>query len=88
MGKRLNDTMALTSAPLGSQQYSSVSVHKIDNGYVVETCHSDPATGAHTSRKMFYDRAPNVRAPKVSRSGNPAPDQGNPLRATMEYLHD
>jgi hypothetical protein len=85
--KRLNDTEALQpSSGMSMGSDHSVSVRKIDNGFVVRQSVYNNRTGECSSTETFSEREPKVTAPKVGR--NPAPDQGSPLRGAMDYLSE
>lgn len=86
--KRLNDTAAIVAEPLGSEQSMSVSVRKIDNGYVTRTSHCDPRTGAYNSAETFSKNPPRIIPARVDGRQSPSPDQGNPLRDAKMYLGD
>lgn len=83
---RLNDTRALTAQPPGGNQEHSVSVRKIDDGFIVRTSTCNPETGEYKSREQYHERAPRIIAPRVARG--PAPENEGSLRDTMAYLND
>jgi len=84
MAKRLNDTKGLTREFSGDVSHT-VSTRKIDNGYLIRRSSSNDHTGEYSSSETFSAAPPKVNPPSVSR-GNPAPDQGSPLKGAMEYL--
>ena len=85
--RRLNDTEGLRpSSGMADGGDHSVSVRKIDNGYVVRQSSYNNKTGQCSSSETFSEREPRVSAPKVGKS--PAPDQGSPLRGAMDYLSE
>lgn len=85
--KRLNDTSALVGRPLEPGESHSICTEKIDNGYLTRVSTYNPATGENREAKKFSETPPQIEAP-TGKPGNPAPDQGNPLRDTMDYLSD
>ena len=83
--KRLNDTAALTArpaqGPLAENERVSVSVRRIDNGYIVDT--SRDLDGEYSCKQEFTPEKPDLR--NVMRSDEPA--QGtNSLRSATRYL--
>lgn len=60
MGKRLNDTEALRSRPFDAGEDHSVSVRKIDNGYMVRHSSCNPNTGEYKSSEVFSAKPPRI----------------------------
>ena len=80
----MSDTAALVARPPGGGEDHSVSVRKIDNGYLVRTSTCDERTGMYRSSEQFYERAPKILPPRVARGA--APDAGNALADARKYL--
>lgn len=85
MARRLSDTAAIAGPPREGGEYESrsISVEKIDNGFLVResTCHKD---GSYTSSCEFSAKRPALDAePRGQRQlGSGA------LREAMEHLKD
>ena len=66
MKRRLNDTAALVREPGGNLEHS-VSVRRIDNGFLVcRTTHNE-GTGTFTRSEEFSKNAPRVGMPQVKK---------------------
>jgi len=66
MKRRLNDTAAIVREPGGNLEHS-VSVRRIDNGFLVcRTTHNE-GTGTFTRSEEFSKNAPRVGMPQVKK---------------------
>lgn len=76
---RLNDTAAVASMPVSEGHYASVSVRKIDNGYI--TSRTSNHGQNYVSTETFSENQPDLDG------GIHGPDsEGNPMRRAAEYL--
>ena len=83
MTKRLNDTAALVREPGGNLEHS-VSVRRIDNGFLVcRTTHNE-GTGTYTRSEEFSKNAPRVGMPQVKKDA--AGYSEGSLSAAVEML--
>jgi hypothetical protein len=85
--RRLNDTAALASKPLGAGESHSISTRKIDNGYVVTTSSCNPDTGGYSSTERFTASAPRIIPGRTARTGQ-SPDGPNSLAGAMDYMKE
>lgn len=79
---RLNDTDSLTRRAADGMEHS-VSVKKIDNGFLTRISECNPSTGSYSSRESFSKEAPKIQLPKM---GGEDVAGGGSLRDTMAYL--
>ena len=87
MGKRLNDTAAISGPGSGGSNVNhTVRSRKIDNGYVVETTMYNVKTGQFRSSETFSQEPPRIEPPKVSSGASP--DGPGVLSACMRYMRD
>jgi len=88
MGKRrLNDTRALVDRPFQAGEDHSISVRRIENGYLVRQSACNPETGEYRSSESFSSTPPRITPPKVAgRQANG--DTGGTLRSTKAYMGD
>lgn len=86
--KRLNDTAAIVATPLLQNEEHSISVRKIDNGYIVRTSNCDPRTGEYRSQETFQASEPKIIPGRAARQGANADAGASPLKDTMQYLSD
>jgi hypothetical protein len=88
MARRLNDTRAIAAAPLGSEQNVSISVEKCGEGFLVRESTYGPGCD-YKSHQRYYETAPKIVPPRVSRSGPQRDAAGSRgLSDTMDYLKD
>lgn len=78
---RLNDTRALTDRPMASGESQSISVEKIQNGFIVCESSCNPHTGEYKSTRHFTPAPPTVaqKSDQMSESS---------LQDTMDYLNE
>lgn len=81
--KRLNDTAALTAAPVQEHQHVSISVRKIENGHLVNETRCGPG-GEYENHEYFAKDPPKIEA--IVKSRNPG-TKGSLADATS-YLKD
>lgn len=85
MGKRrLNDTAAIAANPPSGNQEHSISVRKIDNGFIARSSTCNSATGEYKSSEQYFASAPKIVPAKVARAGDSA---SAGLADTMAYLN-
>lgn len=85
MSRRLNDTESLTSRPFQAGEDHSISVRRVENGYLTRTSSYNPGTGDCKSAEVFTKNPPRLIPPKMdSRQGSVG--EGNTLKQTKEYL--
>lgn len=80
---RLNDTARLRSAPANGREHS-ISVEKIENGYLVCTSSCNPRTGEYTYSKEFSRSEPELEPPRLRRASGTVGESG--LADTVRYL--
>lgn len=85
--QRLNDTAAFRSVPSSGNTSHSVSVRKIDNGYVESTSDYNSMTGESKYSERFSEMAPDIGRVNGPRAGV-GPDVENRLSDTMRYLNN
>jgi hypothetical protein len=86
MGKRrLNDTAAIAATPPSGNQEHSISVRKIDNGFIARSSTFNSGTGECKSSEQFFSSAPKIIPARVARSMDA--DAGGGLADTMAYLN-
>ena len=83
MGRK-NDTAALVASPPQGGMDHTISVRKIDNGYLVRSSSFNDQTGEFKSAETFSKNAPTIVPAKVARGANP--DAGGALERAMDYL--
>jgi hypothetical protein len=83
--RRLNDTAAIAASPPSENQEHSISVRKIDNGFVARSSTCNSATGEYKSSEQYFPSAPRIIPAKVARSMSD--DAGGGLADTMAYLN-
>lgn len=82
---RISDTAAIVGAPYRSEQEHSISVRKIENGFITRTSSCNPHTGEYRSSEQFTKSAPNITPPKMDgRQRNGAGSET--LADTKRYL--
>lgn len=84
MAKRMSDTAAVKNMPspsgeLGSDTSVSVSVRKIDNGFV--TREARYGNGEYTEKETYTPTTPNL-----SVKDEAAPQASSTLRRTIDYM--
>jgi len=79
---RLNDTAALVALPSDGATEHTVSVKKIDNGYLTRTSSYNYETGECRSNEQFSTEKPRINPPGVSRDAAGS----NSLSDTKRYL--
>ena len=86
--KRLNDTAALTSRPFGAGENHSVSVSKIDNGYLVRTTSCNDRTGEYKVNESFSSSPPRILPAKLDgrQGGGNGAVGAEGLSTTRSYL--
>jgi hypothetical protein len=85
MKRRLNDTAAIAASPPSGNTEHSISVRKIDNGFVARSSMCNPTTGEYKSSEQYFANAPRVIPARVARTM--ATDSGGGLADTMDYLN-
>lgn len=83
--RRLNDTAAIAATPPSGNQEHSISVRKIDNGFIARSSTCNNATGEYKSSEQFFSSAPRIIPAKVARTGESS--SGGGLADTMAYLN-
>lgn len=66
---RLNDTAAIAKAPLRNGGTRTVSVEKIDNGYLTRTSEYNDKVGSYKSSTTYSREAPSGDADDSKRGG-------------------
>ena len=66
MAKRLNDTAAIVNEPGGNLEHS-VSVRRIDNGFLISKRTYNEGTGLSYHSEEFSKNAPQIGMPKVKK---------------------
>lgn len=86
--KRLNDTEALARGAPGlyTGEDHSVSVRRIENGFIIRQSECNPNTGHYSTREVFSERQPRITPASVKRGS--VNDGSESLRDTMGYLKD
>ena len=64
--RRLNDTAAIVREPGGNLEHS-VSVRRIDNGFLVRRTTHNEGTGTYTHSEEFSKNAPRIGMPQVKK---------------------
>lgn len=82
--QRLNDTAAIAASPPSGNQEHSISVRKIDNGFIARSSTCNSATGEYKSSEQFFASAPRIIPARVARTMSD--DSGGGLADTMAYL--
>lgn len=83
--RRLNDTAAIAATPPSGNQEHSISVRKIDNGFIARSSTCNSATGEYKSSEQYFPSAPKIIPARVARSMDA--DSGGGLADTMAYLN-
>lgn len=82
--KRLNDTAAIAASPPSGNQEHSISVRKIDNGFIARSSTCNSATGEYKSTEQFFAQAPRIVPAQVAKAMGVK--EGGGLADSVDYL--
>lgn len=83
--KRLNDTAAIAASPPSGNQEHSISVRKIDNGFVARSSTCNSATGEYKSSEQYFENAPKIVPAQVAKVMSVR--SGGGLADSVDYLN-
>lgn len=83
MGKRLSNTAAIERESFSGQSHS-ISVRKIDNGYLVSKSSCGP-DGDYRSSESFHRQPPRISEPRVGRQARDSAGDES-LADTVDYM--
>lgn len=88
MARRLSNTAAITERPYEAGEDHSVSVRKIENGYLTRTATCNPNTGSYRSSEVFTKTPPRITPPSMDAGQGEEMVGSQTLGDTMRYLKE